>query len=289
MQLTFPVSSDTLCLWMADNSKELKYTTIRNYLHGIATTHVELGHKSPILDSPLIWKMYKAIKRLQGSTIKQIRLPITTAILLKIESHFNLNDETHRCIRAAIWLGTCGLLRSGEFATKGASAATILKVQHLSFISAEGIYIRSYDITSLAAAAYMQIQLEQSKTDPFRQGVTVIVSNRNAIAAMSVYLARRVHTQGNQPLFIEAGGKPLSVKTLVTATQVMLTAAGIPEVHKYKGHSFRKGGATSLHTAGVPDSVIRIMGRWRSFAFARYVDTPMHTIIEAGHSMTAGN
>ena len=39
-QFTFPVSSDTLCLWMAHSIDKLMYPSIRNYLHGIATTQM---------------------------------------------------------------------------------------------------------------------------------------------------------------------------------------------------------------------------------------------------------
>ena len=49
--------------------------------------------------------------------------------------------------------------------------------------------------------------------------------------------------------------------------------------------SFRKGGATSLHEAGHPDSLIKLMGRWASFAFATYIDTPLHMLIDAGISL----
>ena len=156
-------------------------------------------------------------------------------------------------------------------------------------MTANGINICSYDMTSLTSAAYMKIHLEQSKTDPFRSGTDVIVSNKKAIHAMALYLSKRSHIKGAQPLFIDGNHNALTVKTLVSATQYLLALAGIQDVQKYKGHSFRKGGATSLHVAGFSDSIIRIMGRWHSFAFARYIDAPMHTIIEAGQCMTSGN
>jgi hypothetical protein len=35
--------------------------------------------------------------------------------------------------------------------------------------------------------------------------------------------------------------------------------------------SFRKGGATALAESGVPDRVIQELGRWKSFAYQRYV------------------
>jgi hypothetical protein len=89
IQLSFPISPDTLCLWIADRASSLRFTTIRNYLHGINTTHIELGYKSPLSESPLVWKMYKAVKRLQGTDSTSMRLPITVE-LLKRNSYLRL-------------------------------------------------------------------------------------------------------------------------------------------------------------------------------------------------------
>ena len=69
----------------------------------------------------------------------------------------------------------------------------------------------------------------------------------------------------------------------------MIERANIANAHLFLGHSFRKGGATSLHEAGHPDSLIRLMGRWASFAFATYIDTPTHMLIDAGRSMGSRN
>jgi hypothetical protein len=282
--LSFPISPDTLCLWMADQAETLKFSTIRHYLHGIATTHIEMGYKSPLSESPLIWRMHKAIKRLQGINSTQQRLPITVELLSQIDQHFDSGNESHRCIKAAMWLGTCGLLRSGEFAIKDANSNQ-LRVKNLTFVKSDKVNIRSYDLTSLCSASYMIVHLDQSKTDPFRHGTDIIVSNPHAINAMASYLSQREHLDPEQPLFMQNDSKPLTVATLVHAMRIMLTKAQIPNVDKYKGHSFRKGGATSLHVAGFSDSVIKMMGRWNSFAFARYVDTPLHILVTAGQRM----
>ena len=45
----------------------------------------------------------------------------------------------------------------------------------------------------------------------------------------------------------------------------------IPEPDRYKGHSFRIGGATSLAKRGVPSHIIQIMGRWRSECYKLYI------------------
>jgi hypothetical protein len=280
---TFPVSPDTLCLWMADSVDKLRFSSIRNYLHGIATTQVELGYASPLAQSPLIWRMFKAIKRIQGQQAVRKRLPITVKILTQIEHLFDTNNELHLCMRAAMWLGTCGLLRSGEFAVKQHTRTT-LKLQHLTFHNDQSHELDPLNLHG-QVPAYMTLRIEVSKTDPFRRGTDVIISNSHAIEYMLAYLQHRNQSLNRLPLFVGENGQPLTASALVKFTQDLIQRAHIPNAQLFLGHSFRKGGATSLHEAGHPDSLIKIMGRWSSFAFATYIDTPLRMIIAAGRSL----
>ena len=280
---TFPTSTDTLCLWMADSVDKLRYPSIRNYLHGIATTQMELGYTNPLTQSPLVWRMFKAIKRIQGQQVVRKRLPITIKILTQINHLFNTDIESDLCMRAAMWLGTCGLLRAGEFVTKPTTVNT-LKLQHLIFYDNSH---RQLDPLHLNGEfpTYMSVRLTQSKTDPFRQGTNVIIGNERAITYMLAYLKSRNKSLSRLPLFVAPDGQALSAGALVKFTQSLIERANIANAHLFLGHSFRKGGATSLHAAGHPDSLIKIMGRWASFAFATYIDTPMQMIIAAGQSL----
>lgn len=282
-QFTFPVSSDTLCLWMADSSDKLVFSSIRNYLHGIATTQQELGYPNPLLQSPLIWRMFKAIKRIQGQQVVRKRLPVTVKILSQINHLFDTNKESDLCMRAAMWLGTCGLLRAGEFVTKPSTRST-LKQQHLAFFDSNNCELDPLHLHG-HVPSYMSVRIEQSKTDPFRQGTTVVIANERAIQYMLQYLQFRNKPYARLPLFVGDNGQALTAGALVKFLQALIARANIPNAHLFLGHSFRKGGATSLHEAGHPDSLIKIMGRWASFAFATYIDTPLAMIIAAGRSL----
>lgn len=117
----------------------------------------------------------------------------------------------------------------------------------------------------------MSIRLDQSKTDPFRHGTNVIISNQIAIGHMISYLQFRNQRLSRLPLLVGNDGQALTASALVKFTQSLIDRANIPNAYLFLGHSFRKGGATSLHEAGHPDSLIKIMGRWASFAFATYI------------------
>lgn len=284
MRLTLPISSDTLCLWVAYSASRLTYKTIRVYLHGIATTHVELGYTNPLENGGTVWRMYTGVKRLQGHGVARTRLPVTVEILEQLERWQDVTTADGRMLRAAMWLGTCGLLRSGEFATRGRDSI-ILRRGDLAFVSAEGVEAAHPPVSD--SLSHMKLRLRQSKTDPFRRGVDVIISQRRAMSAMLHYLAAMPSLTADDPLFLTSSGKELTVSALVISTQALLTLAGIANAELYKGHSFRRGGATSLHLAGLPDTTIKAMGRWRSFAFAAYVDTPLTHLIEAGLALSA--
>jgi len=280
---TFPVSSDTLCLWMAYSIDKLLYSSIRHYLHGIATTQMELGYPNPLTQTPLVWRMFKAVKRIQGQKAVRQRLPITVSILTQINHLINTSKQFDLCIRAAMWFGTCGLLRAGEFVTKPTTKYS-LKLSHLTFHDAANRLLDPHNLNG-EKPLYMSVRLDQSKTDPFRQGTNVIIANPRAIEYMLAYLHHRNQRLARLPLFVGEDGQALSAASLVKFTQSLITRANIPNAHLFLGHSFRKGGATSLHEAGHPDSLIKIMGRWASFAFATYIDTPLHMIIQAGQSL----
>lgn len=268
---------------MAHSIDKLLYSSIRHYLHGIATTQMELGYANPLSQSPLVWRMFKAIKRIQGQKVVRQRLPITVSILTQINPLIDTSKQFDLCMRAAMWFGTCGLLRAGEFVTKPTTKYS-LKLQHLTFHDASNKVLDPHHLKG-ETPLYMSVRLDQSKTDPFRQGTNVIIANPRAIEYMLVYLHHRNQRLARLPLFVGDDGQALSASALVKFTQSLIVRANIANAHLFLGHSFRKGGATSLHEAGHPDSLIKIMGRWASFAFATYIDTPLHMIIQAGQSL----
>jgi len=44
----------------------------------------------------------------------------------------------------------------------------------------------------------------------------------------------------------------------------------------YSGHSFHSGVATAAAKAGVEDSTIKMLGRWKSDAYQVYIKIPRH-------------
>lgn len=71
-------------------------------------------------------------------------------------------------------------------------------------------------------------------------------------------------------LFIYKNGSPVSRSHFSDALNGALSFTGL-SAQRYKGHSFRIGAATWAMQIGKTDSQIRVMGRWHSNAFLKYI------------------
>ena len=118
-----------------------------------------------------------------------------------------------------------------------------------------------------------------SKTGPSRKGCFIFLGCGSFPLCPVVSLLNYLHLRGPGagPLFVYRDGTPLSRSRLSSFLQTTLQSAGVPG--KFSGHSFRIGAATTAATRGVPDHLIKTMGRWSSEACLLYVRTPVETIL----------
>ena len=133
---------------------------------------------------------------------------------------------------------------------------------------------------------YVAITLRGSKTIPFGVGCTLFIGRTNSsiclVVALLAYLAIRPPAPG--PLFTHGYGSHLTRSGLVSAVHAALSEGGV-DLSRYTGHSFRIGPATAAAQAGPPDSMIQMLGCWRSSAFQRYIRTPASTLLSISHTL----
>lgn len=86
--------------------------------------------------------------------------------------------------------------------------------------------------------------------------------------------ARFLVWRGSQagPLFCDMSGDVVSRYSFDAKLKACLRFCGLSSEF-YKGHSFRIGAASYDAAQGVPDSQIRLRGRWKSDAFRKYIRT----------------
>ena len=136
-------------------------------------------------------------------------------------------------------------------------------------------------VDSHVQPSLLRVQLKQSKTDPFRLGINIFLGCSNSdlclISVILSYLSLRGMDQG--PLFQFADGRPLTRDRLVFQLRKLLEEVGIRS-GQFAGHSFRIGAATTAAAMGVEDSMIKILGRWESSAYLRYLKVPRQSLAE---------
>ena len=120
----------------------------------------------------------------------------------------------------------------------------------------------------------ISLNIKRSKTDQGAVGIRVVLGRTDndlcPISALLTYLLKRGDTPG--ALFQWENRIPLSKTKFVEAIRRALTAANLP-AKDYAGHSFRIGAATTAASAGLEDSTIQTLGRWKSASFQLYIRT----------------
>ena len=136
---------------------------------------------------------------------------------------------------------------------------------------------RDISFMPISSPKYMLVRIKVSKTDPFRQGQTIVIGKTNSplcpISAMLAYLNSRPSSFDSGPLFIYVSGAFLTREKLARETRLLISKGGLGS-SEFAGHSFRIGAATTAASANLPPWLIKMLGRWSSDCFERYIKTP---------------
>ena len=80
---------------------------------------------------------------------------------------------------------------------------------------------------------------------------------------------KKLRMNSESYLFCLSNGTPLSRWDVKTVLKTLTSKCNL-DPSRYKGQSFRIGGATSYARRGFPSSIIQIMGRWKSDCYKIY-------------------
>jgi hypothetical protein len=256
-----------------DQIPNLAYTTIRGYIDGVrheiavkTGTDVLKAQRAPELD--LRYKMVMRAIRRQRSGPRLVRTAVTLGMMRQLTEH---PDE---------W-----------FATKSVSACTIKAAQCTAFFA----LTRIGEITSAkslfdAARNMTRNDVKVHQDEQGRKFITVVIKNaKTAIwgehQVIAVYetndtlcpvkfveqLLAEEKASNDAPMFMARNGDPLTRTAFVDITREVLKQYG-HSTTSIMSHSFRKGGATRLALAGVPEYIIKAAGRWKSQAYFSYIE-----------------
>ena len=263
-----PVSEEKLCNFASFLATEgLSHKTIKCYLSGVRNLQLAFGLKDPEVGRMArLQQIIRGIKFDNGKRRVpcQSRLPITPNILSMIHKVWENSQE--QSAASLLWAAAClaffGFLRTAEF--------TVPSVQ--SFDSACHLCLEDVAVDNSEHPSRLYVFIKQSKTDPFRQGCTLVLGRTKKVlcpvASMMAFLVIRGNKSG--PLFTFEDGSFLTRARFVQELKSALKLSGF-DSDNYNGHSFRIGAATTAAEKGIEDSVIQTLGRWKSTAYLLYV------------------
>lgn len=131
------------------------------------------------------------------------------------------------------------------------------------FIADDHLGIANIADNSKENPTLLRVTIKKSKTDPFRQGVSLYLGRTSSdicpVSATISYLEKRSLAAG--VLFKQQDGCQLTWERFVKAARDRLRRAGV-DCSKYCSHSFRIGAAMAAARAGIEDSVIKTLGQW---------------------------
>ena len=233
--------------------------TIKLYLAAVRNMHVERGLGDPFTNTTLPDHVFRGVKRTLGTHARLQRLPVTLPVLRTITGQLRTrgNREDALTLAVACSLAFFAFMRSGEL-----------------------LALRWNDIQ--LGESTLTVRIPASKTDPFRRGCELTVgevAQRDICPLGPLRLhARATGTPDcDRPLFV-LSGQPLMRERFVDELQQTLRASGFQNCEQYKGHSFRIGAATTASQAGLPETLIKTLGRWTSSAYQTYIRTPHSTL-----------
>ena len=262
MPLKLPVDENTLCLFAAFLSESCASSTLQVAISAIRSKHIDLGLRCNTADMLTLKRVIEGVNRSRASVPKLTRRPITTSTLTNLASVLRPQQWEDRVFFAVACIATYGLLRMAE-------------IFHSEPYDHPGLLVSDLAIVS---HSHFKLSLRRSKTDQCGHGMVVdFFANNSPSCPCRAFLVGywphiKFKLQPTSPLFCLDSGAPYTRQAFVSKLREVVQLLGWkPE--EFSGHSFRRGGATSLAESGVADSTIKTMGRWKSVAYQVYIDT----------------
>ena len=238
-------------------------------LAAVRSLPIALGLPGPSLGAPRLRRLVNGIRHQAPHSSRAIRLPITNYIMVLIGRALQSPSFDNVMFWAACCTAFFGFLRVSEFTSSGVFDPR----RHL-----------ARDDVVVDPNGVIRIHIKCSKSDQFASGCTILLAPSASwicpVAALSRYLLLRGTSTG--PLFLFQDGRPLTPALVNTWLRAIISSSGVSG--NYSSHSFRIGAATSAAVAGVPAHLIKVLGRWSSDAYQRYIHTlPEQIVAVARH------
>lgn len=256
--VTLPADPLHVCLYLNDLSQEKKpLGTITNAMVGIRWGHLRRGYPPPTEDC-LVDLAFKGASRIAANyKVSNQKEPFSPELIKKVCERYGKSDNLiHQRFLITFLIGYLGFLRIGEIRN--------LKVKDVFF-----------------GQGYINIFLDKSKSDQFREGNKIPISDTGGQFSLRHILLNYLEKTGlndNPEAYIlchlvktKKGHRALGQNSISYTTTrnefLKLLEPVVPiteSIKQYCTHSMRSGGATSAINNGVSERDIDLHGRWKS-------------------------
>ena len=256
----WPASVDTVICFLEFMARTSGFPHLKHLLSSVKFLHEALDQPFPS-NSFMIDMTMQGLKRRLARVPFQV-LPLTPVIMRKMFSHLNMALRADRALWCSYLLSFYGLLRKSGSVPKS-SSYNVNKVLVRRNISVDVVNNMVY------------IYLGHGKTNNFCTRDVIIPVPGNSDPAMDpvrhLYaLFSDVSASPDSPAFTYAQGKFINYASFTSRLKNLLKKSGYnPDL--YSGHSFRRGGASFLHSCGGTALMIQASGDWSSQCFTRYL------------------
>ena len=245
---------------MEFNSQTSKYEHLKHLLYCVKYLHLCKDLPFPTESFELETTLQGLKRRLSG-TVNQV-LPITPEVLRKIFARLNLNKLADLALWCSFLVTFFCLLRKANSVPEGSNfdSDKILSRKHIRFDHHSKMVL---------------IFVGWSKTNQFGNRDLVVPIPSNSDPALDLYrhlcnLFTKVNASPDRPAFSFTNKHFVSYSSFTSRLKSLLLSAGVDPA-KYSGHSFRRGGATYLHSLGASPLEIQASGDWQTMVFTRYL------------------
>ena len=255
-----PASEESLCWFMELMSVTVGYNHIKNILGGLKYVHATLGHSFPC-SSFSVDTTLQGLKRRLARTPFQV-LPIDPTVLRLMYSKINPRKKEDLALWCSYLVAFYCLFRKANCVPESSryDATKILTRENMSIDKNE---------------RKVYIYVGFSKTNQYRKKDRCIPIPANDDPCLDLFrhveqLFSMVDEPPTAPAFTYGHGKFITYDMFTRRLKQLLSTSGLnPDL--YSGHSFRRGGASFLFSAGATQLMVQVLGDWSSMVYTRYL------------------
>ena len=279
-RVPLPADLDTVCGYAQFLSRSVKHPTILNYLSGLKMLHIILGHPYPFTGDAILRLLLRGLHRLHPHTPDRAP-PITPQILLQVFRSMDHQSSLECCVFS------CGLFIFFSMSRVGSILPKSPSTSPDKFLTKKRVNLCSPDV--------MVVTLLHTKTIQFGERILHIplIRSDTPLCPVSAYQHAELllRAPDRMPAFAfraaDSSVSPLTSKIFVDVFRSLLTRARVPLPSSYRGHSFRRGGASWAFNNGVPGELIQVIGDWKSEAYKVYLEFSMNSKIFIAQQLSA--